>query len=522
MKQETASKLIEENLTAIYGYAYGKHFNKAMAEDLSSEIIVEILSSVGSLKNEKAFWGFAWKIAENTFRKFIRKQELIHKALSLETDNLVEVLDSTTYIEDNNQDEEIYRLRRELSLLSKLHRNICVAYYVNNQSCSSIAKELNISVGMVKQHLFKARNLLKEGMKMERKLGEKSYNPGTLRLDFWGDRNLYSSICDKKLPGSILLASYNCPMTPEELSVELGVAMPYLEEEIETLKAAGLLVEKGKKLETGIVIITDEYEKKFVSETKAMYHEIADEIYTRISGLLPEIRELEFNGNTYDDNRLLFEVINIALIAAYQSADSKSPIGEPHKLALGCNGWVFGYDNEYANHHFKGVTLSSCERINSTRFTAVNYSVAQEAGRLEHQNFTKMVNAMYAAMEEKSSDLDNERLPGLIKDRYIISKDGKLYANFPVFDEDSFEKLLLLLKPVCETAIDCMINISDKAEALLVKTVPKELKSQCSEIAKIHHRLDVAAFIIEDLVENKRLTIPIDPTPLGIFGIKCN
>ena len=101
---------------------------------------------------------------------------------------------------------------------------------------------------------------------MERKLGEKSYNPGTLKLDFWGNNyNYYHNICDKKLPQAILLAAYNRPLTQEELSVELGVAMPYLEEELETLETAGLLLKNGKRYETNIIILTSEYKKELAN-----------------------------------------------------------------------------------------------------------------------------------------------------------------------------------------------------------------------------------------------------------------
>ncbi len=520
MKQETAAKLIEENLTAIYGYAYGKLYDKSKAEDLSSEIIVEVLASVKHLKEEKAFWGFVWKIAENTLRKFIRKQELINKALALDTDNHAEVLDFSTNFENNEQDEQLYRLRRELSLLSKLHRNICVAYYVNNQSCSSIAKEFSISVEMVKQHLFKARKLLKEGMKMERKLGEKSYNPGTLRLDFWGDTNLYNNICDKKLPGAILLTAYNNPSTAEELSVELGVAMPYLEDEIESLVAAGLLKEKGKKFETSIIIIFDDYEKKFAEATKIIYHNTGEKLYNSISNMLPEIRKLQFLGNDYDDNRLLWCIINIALFRGYEIASEKTPTGEPHKLALGCNGWVYGYNNDYEYHHFYGITLKNCISKNGSWFTAVNYRAAYKAGCLSHSDFGQMSLVMCSAMEGCKSDCNNTRLPSLIEEKFIISENGNLSANFPVFSEEVYNELLGIINADAEMIADCMIDITNKAEVLLSDTAPKELKSECRDVAKIHHGLDVAAFIVESLIESRKLIVPDEKTPLGIFGVK--
>ena len=54
-----------------------------------------------------------------------------------------------------------------------------------------------------------------------------------------------------------MLAAYYESITAEALSVELGVSMPYLEEEIEILEAAGVLKRTGDKYQTNIVIITD-------------------------------------------------------------------------------------------------------------------------------------------------------------------------------------------------------------------------------------------------------------------------
>ncbi len=520
MTQETASRLIEKNLTAIYGYAYGKLYDKSEAEDLSQEIVLEVLRSAEHLKNDAAFWGFAWKIAENTFRKFIKRKELATQSVPLEAETLLSLevaFEADTTME---RDEQIYRLRRELSLLSKRHREICVSYYVNQKSCSSIAKEQNISVEMVKQHLFKARKLLKEGMEMERKLGEKSYDPGTFKLDFWGDWNHYGSICKKKLPGAILLAAYNRPMTAEELSVELGVAMPYLEEEIDTLEAAGLLLKNGKKIETNIVILTDKYEKELEKQSKGAFDDIAVHVYTSVKTLLPKIRELDFHGNDYEDNRLLFGLINIVLLNSYNRALEKSPLGAPPKLPLGGNGWVFGHDNNYENAHFNNIAGHIDNKNKTAWFTAINYRIALAIQNFNHQNFMDKVEAMCAAIMEENADSDYETLPWLIENKFILSKDGKLSANFPVFEEGVYQELLSLLAPICEEIADCMIKTSDKAAVILAKTAPSRLRLQCVEIAKIQYRLNVSAFVVETLINQGKLILPKEKTPLGVYGVK--
>ncbi len=520
MTQERASKLVEQNLTAIYGYAYDKLYDKSEAEDLSQEIVLEILRSAENLKSDAAFWGFAWKIAENTFRKFIKRRELINQSVSFEGENLIEVLVSYDPDDQTKHDETIYRLRRELSLLGKRHREICISYYVHNKNCSSIAKERNISVEMVKQHLFKARKLLKEGMEMERKLGEKSYDPGIFRLDFWGDWNHYGNICNRRLPGAILLAAYEKSLTLAELSVELGVAVPYLEEEVETLERAGLLESNVKRVQTNIIIRTDKYEKAFANATKDIYPAVAKKVLALVKDLLPKIRTLDFGGKEYEENRLLIGVINIALMQGYKTATNISPVGEAPKLALGGHGWVSGYDNNYVNHHFEGITLGNYNHDKSAYFSAVNYRVMKHIQHYKHVNFVKKMEAMLDAVMENDANEDNDALPWLIENKFISSNGGKLSANFPVFSFSAFDELTELLAPTAEIVADCMIEVSRRAEDALIKTVPAHLKTQCAPIAKIHHRQDVAAFIMEELIGQGELILPEEKTPLCVYGVR--
>lgn len=528
MNSTRVSELLSQNLTALYGYAFARLYDKDMVDDLVNEIVCEILESAKNLREEDAFWGFAWKIAENTFRKFIRREE--GQAGEQEpfdpeqTAGLFEPSAEHTYLEQEEQSNALYLLRRELSLLSKTHREVCVAYYVENKRCSQIAKEQNISVEMVKYHLFKTRKLLKEGIGMTRVLGEKSYNPGTFRMDFWGDCNLYGGLFDRRLPGSILLAAYYTSMTAEELSMELGVSMPYLEEEIQMLVNAGVLAKIGNTYRTNLVIITEDYEKEFMKDTTGLYPPVAERVYTETKALLPQIRKLSFQGNDYDDNRLLFGLLNIAMASGYLLAGEKSPIGEAKPLALGGNGWVFGYDNDYLYHHFNGVIMDIWNKAGSAWFSAIDYRVIKDCQRYDYQlydysTFPKRAEAMCDAILGKPEN-DNETLPWLMGNGFLRNTDGILSANFPVFDAPVYEQVREILRSVSETVANCMIEISDRAEKLLTEHVPAAVKDQCGDIAKIHHRLDVSAFLMERLLAEGKLTLPSEKTPLCVWGVR--
>ena len=189
--QDTVVKFIEENLKTIFAYALSRVSNKEDAEDLTNDIVVAILQSADKLQNPEAFYGYVWGIAANTYRKFLykrnRRQKEVHfggvqdagdEEKEISMDNLAAEGDFVEELaEEMELRENMTKLRREIALLSKEHRECTVAYYFEEQSCMEIAKRFNISLEMVKYYLFKTRKILKEGISMEREFGEKSFKP---------------------------------------------------------------------------------------------------------------------------------------------------------------------------------------------------------------------------------------------------------------------------------------------------------------------------------------------------------
>ena len=193
-QQPDVMQFIEENLKTIFAYALSRVSNKEDAEDLTNDIVVAMLQSADKLKTPEAFYGYVWGIAANTYRKFLRKRGRLEQELPVEA--LRKSEDTETSSENCGYDrfavsedfaeelaehmelqENAAKLRREIALLSKEHRECTVAYYFEELSCAEVAKRLGISLEMVKYYLFKTRKILKEGISMEREFGEKSFKP---------------------------------------------------------------------------------------------------------------------------------------------------------------------------------------------------------------------------------------------------------------------------------------------------------------------------------------------------------
>ncbi len=116
---------------------------------MTNDIICEVLKCARGLKNDDAFYGFMWRIAENTFKKRIRKSNF----QTIEFDESFVGTYWATPEEEYLKTEELHLLRRELSLLSKQYRETTVAYYITGKSCSEISTDFGISTEMVKYYI---------------------------------------------------------------------------------------------------------------------------------------------------------------------------------------------------------------------------------------------------------------------------------------------------------------------------------------------------------------------------------
>ena len=175
-------KLITENMKSIFGFALTRLGNVNEAEYLASDIFYHIIKSAKGLRDDERFYGFMWKVAENVYIDYLRKKS---KDTSRTTELDGNIADESESVSDEIvKKEELNLLRRELSFLSKQYREATVLYYIENLSCSEIAKKLQTSTEMIKYYLFRARKIIREGMNMERLYGEKSYRQIFLKLIF--------------------------------------------------------------------------------------------------------------------------------------------------------------------------------------------------------------------------------------------------------------------------------------------------------------------------------------------------
>ncbi len=522
MTREKAAELLNENLKNIFAFCVSNLFDKQDAEDLTNDIIVEVLSSVDKLEYDDAFFGFMWKIAENTLKKRIRKNTGASQKYGYDFYG-VNWGSPEEHIVEN---EEIMILRRELALLSKQYRDVTVQHYLNNKSVSEISKEMKISEEMVKYYLFKTRKILKEGIQVQRNLGEKSYNPGTFGIDFWGyGNNAYVwETFDRKLPGNIVLAAYKKPRRFEELSLELGVAAPYLEDEIEILLKYNFIKQTGNKYRTNFIIFENEYENEIQQKIPAaqICKNTVKSIFETVDELLPEIKTLDL-GVQLNENEYRWFLVNFVLVNALNDFDKEIQqfFGAYPHLYDKTYGIVFGHDNNYGFSFFNGI-YGTADIDKTVRYDGVNYKIIERCQNYHPQNIERTRVVLDAISGKNIGYHQKETVTQLVSEDMIYVKNDVMKARFPVFSREEGDRIKLQVSELVELVKSCMQEICHRATVILKKYVPEHLKENCRYVCFLRHQSDTIGIIAEELVKIGYLKVPEERKNLCIYGVRNN
>lgn len=280
--------LNNERLQKLFYFSLKRTGSRENAEDLSQSIVLEILHSHAKGYSPDNFDAWMWTIARRKYAQWVKEKH--SRTTAFDPNHVSDIWDIACPVhleEDLVKEEELSLLRRELSLLSREYRDITVAYYIDNRKVSDIAKTAHLPEGTIKRKLYESRKYLKEGMQMARTYGKRSYAPEDITFIINRSSttdNVPYSLVQSLLSKNILLEAYTNPCTIEELSIALGVASPYLEEEISKLVEGQLLKKLSDgRYETDIIILDKETQQELFQKAEETVCKLAKHIMCLVS-----------------------------------------------------------------------------------------------------------------------------------------------------------------------------------------------------------------------------------------------
>ncbi len=250
---------ITENGQKLFYFFLRKTGSADAAHDLAGDVLLIALTALrrgADIGNPEAW---LWRVARNRYAAWADEKRRSRERLTETADipNGAELEERVIHQDDLN------RMRRELAFISREHRELIVAHYLQGEPLTDIAQRLQTPLGTVKARLHRVRRTIMEGMQMNRTFGKRSYTPET--MDFVTSGNQPSELPEcamrRKLSLNILLEASENPCTIENLAMALGVAAPYMEEEVRLLEKATLLRKSGGRYITDFYIMDGETQR---------------------------------------------------------------------------------------------------------------------------------------------------------------------------------------------------------------------------------------------------------------------
>ena len=434
MTKEQIETIVKENMQKIYLYCVKKLENTVVAEDVASDIILELLRSYHRIQKDEAVYGYMWSVANNLCRNYWRKSA---------KESYIEIPDDFAGAccfspeESYVREEERMLLRRELSLLREKYRRIMISYYIGGETCERIADKYNLSVSNVKQCLFEGRKKLKEGMDMVREYGELSYAPEKFTMNFWGNSsNGYWELFERKLPGNLIIAAYDSPKTLEELSMEMGVGVPYLEDEVAILEKMGLLTRKGKAYQSNMVLYDEQWRKTVYDKATELLRIKLDEVKKLVEEGVGYLAETDYCYEAADLNTRKWFVLLLIIWEASMMSEQKMETKMTFPLLQnGSNGYVMGIRGEY---HTDTMGIYGQYDMSKGYMRIMNFVKLSEKvlNPFEYRNAVGQM--LEAAVERKQEPTEVAALSMLLEKGFVSVKDGRLSPEFATISYEDY------------------------------------------------------------------------------------
>lgn len=305
MKTNEILKLIGDKafLDKIYQFSYRRCNTSYEAEDLCSDIILAVISAVHKQEQIENFYAFVWTVARRVYADYCEKRNSVRQTISMENgDYAIAAKENEidSFIEETAEQEQIRKIFAEISFLSKAYREVMVLYYLDEMKVKDISKKLNISETTVKQRLFFARNTVRKEVEI---MNERNLSLKPVSLAFIGTGNPSGNDprtkAERILSQNLVYACKDKAKSAKELSDELCVPMPYIEDELEIqLKGEngsyGLLRKMGDKYISNVIIV----ENSEFNEAGKIYTKHLDELCEKLKNHLQSHRE-EFLNFSY-------------------------------------------------------------------------------------------------------------------------------------------------------------------------------------------------------------------------------
>ncbi|MDF2720138.1 MAG: polymerase sigma factor, sigma-70 family [Paenibacillus sp.] len=501
-KEDYLALLQQEYLEKLVYYALKKTGNKHEAEELAQDIAVQ---AVISLSNG----------SEPAERK--HRGRLV--TAIIDDEQLAEFEDGGPSVEDRLiLKENISLLKRELSLLSFYYREITIAYYIRGERVQDIASNLQLPAGTIKRKLYESRKNIREGMQMAREIGQRSFQAENITFTKSGSDGKGGGpwpLIQRKIPKNILIAAYRNPLTLEELCLEMGISMPYMEEEVQLLADGTLLkeVEKGR-YETDFIIVDKTMQSDIFHKLAESGERFSPVLLELLDSALERIRAVGFIGCHLDTDELYWTLIPRVIDLLSNQAEQAKQVPNQYTARPHQGRWdIVGYEDcQLPYSTFVGHNGNGSKTAVMWAYKIRMENLWNRAGELFSHEVHILANAIQSGKPpELLGDSEKEVIRDLMERGFVKKGSGPVMPTFPVWTREQLHQWVNILKSECfyDELYTIMEEHYDYIYNKIGQHVPDRLVNQLKYVSG-SYLSDFRMTGLRYALKHNRITIP-DP-----------
>lgn len=171
---DACSKLVSKYREQLHFHIGKMIRDREQVEDLVQEVFMKAFDNLASYNTQYAFSTWIYRIATNHTIDYLRKKKL--KTLSINDPVTTKDGEMNVQLPDENfeTDRAIIRKQRKamiesaISNLPEKYRDVIEMRHMEEMSYQEISEELDLPLGTVKAHIFRAREMLYKTLKDKR------------------------------------------------------------------------------------------------------------------------------------------------------------------------------------------------------------------------------------------------------------------------------------------------------------------------------------------------------------------
>lgn len=521
-----------EMLQKLFYFSLRKTGSRHEAEELVQEAALDMFKMLKRGYEPDNFNAWMWTVIQKKYANWCKSKKIeLSRYDTLDASDYEDIAGNECIENDLIRREEILLLHREITLLTSDYRNIVVAYYFDNKKIHEIANATGLPEGTIKRKLSEARKYIKEGMKMVRKNGQRSFAPEDITFGYNVNRSagMYPNgapwgLIKNLLSKNIVLEAYNNPSTIEELSLNLGVAMPYIEDILPELVNYSVMIRhENGTYETNFIIMDKDTQLNFYEKELEIGNSYSQVICDIIAGNMDKICEIGFINYDLPKEYLCWSIFHLVTENMIQKVKEEKKIVNFSTKRPNDDEWdIVGneivslpIDSGSYCHRTGNITGTKTGEVKS-EIVNIGLKVAglfTSDGELISGNELSLLSDIFLhdRTELSLNPSEQNTMTSLMKQGIVHASDNKFQTDIPIFNESVKGELSALHKILSEiyhgAAYMELEKVFDHHYDYLMKKVSPKLSNQVKSVV-YNSLFNFRSILCNYAYENGMLKIP--------------